>query len=175
MNNELEASNLDSINIDAQAKLKKAKQKKSLIRIVKFIIFSISAGAIQLITFTILNEKAKMQYWGAYLIALTLSVLYNFTINRKFTFKSANNVPLAMFLVAIFYAIFTPLSTIAGNALQTHHRANEYLILGVTMLSNLLLEFLYLRFIVYKNSINTNKHGQKEKEQLDKITDKTMV
>ncbi len=126
----------------------------NLVHIIKFTLFSISAGIIQIITFTLLNEVLKLVYWPAYLIALTLSVLWNFTLNRKFTFKSAANVPLAMFKVACFYLVFTPLSTWWGDAL-TNIGWNEYLVLGGTMIINFITEFLFTRFFVYRNQINT--------------------
>ncbi|AIO18776.1 GtrA-like protein [Candidatus Izimaplasma bacterium HR1] len=77
---------------------------------VKFFFFSVSAGLIQILSFTILHELFNLIYWPSYLVALILSVLWNFTLNRKFTFKSAANVPIAMMKVTVFYAIFTPLS-----------------------------------------------------------------
>ena len=71
--------------------------KKEILRIVKFTLFSISAGVIQVGSFTILNELIfKSGYWVQYLISVVLSVVWNFTLNRNFTFKSANNVPIAM-------------------------------------------------------------------------------
>ena len=88
---------------------------KEWIRAGKFLLFSTGAGIIQVISFTILNEWVKTGYWFSYLVALTLSVLFNFTVNRKFTFKAANNVPIAMMKVGLFYLIFTPVSTWAGN------------------------------------------------------------
>jgi len=121
---------------------------------VKFLLFSISAGIIQAISFTFFFEIIHFVYWPSYLIALTLSVIWNFTLNRKFTFKSAANVPKAMFKVAIYYVIFTPLSTWWGDAL-TNIEWNEYLVLFLTMLTNLVTEFLYTKFFVYKNQINT--------------------
>lgn len=127
-----------------------------MIRFLKFVLFSISAGLIQIMSFTIMNEVVKMKYWPAYLIALTLSVVWNFTINRKFTFKSASNVPVAMAKVAAFYVVFTPLSTWWGNALD-NLGVNEYLILIGTMVINFVTEFLFQRFVVFRDSIDTAK------------------
>lgn len=131
-------------------------KKAEMIRFLKFVLFSISAGLIQIVSFTIMNEVVKMKYWPAYLIALTLSVVWNFTINRKFTFKSASNVPVAMAKVAAFYVVFTPLSTWWGNALD-NLGVNEYLILIGTMVINFVTEFLFQRFVVFRNSIDTAK------------------
>lgn len=129
-------------------------KKQEFIRFIKFVLCSISAGVIQTVTFTLLNEIAKFKYWPAYLIALVLSVVWNFTANRKFTFKSANNIPVAMTKVALFYVVFTPLSTWWGDAL-TNIGVNEYIVLIGTMVINFITEFLYQRFFVFKNSINT--------------------
>lgn len=129
-------------------------KKAEMIRFLKFVLFSISAGLIQIVSFTIMNEVVKMKYWPAYLIALTLSVVWNFTINRKFTFKSASNVPVAMAKVAAFYVVFTPLSTWWGNALD-NLGVNEYLILIGTMVINFVTEFLFQRFVVFRDSIDT--------------------
>ncbi len=120
----------------------------------KFFFFSVSAGIIQAISFTLLNEILRLEYKYAYLIALTLSVLWNFTLNRKFTFKSAANIPIAMMKIAIFYAIFTPLSTWWGDSL-TDIGWNEYIVLGGTMITNLVSEFLYTKYFMYRNQINT--------------------
>ena len=128
-------------------------KKAEMIRFLKFVLFSISAGLIQIVSFTIMNEVVKMKYWPAYLIALTLSVVWNFTI-RKFTFKSASNVPVAMAKVAAFYVVFTPLSTWWGNALD-NLGVNEYLILIGTMVINFVTEFLFQRFVVFRDSIDT--------------------
>ncbi|MBQ3493064.1 MAG: GtrA family protein [Clostridia bacterium] len=127
---------------------------KEFFRAVKFLIISISAGLIQVGTFTLFNEVFKWNYWVAYLPSLLLSVLWNFTINRKYTFKSANNVKIAMILVLAFYVVFTPVSTILGNVAE-NSGANEYLVLAITMISNFVLEFLYTRYVVYRNSCDT--------------------
>ena len=129
-------------------------KKESFMQAFKFLMFSISAGGIQALTFTLLFEIAHFIYWPSYLIALTLSILWNFTLNRKFTFKAANNIPVAMMKIAIYYAIFTPLSTWWGDAL-TNIGWNAYLVLFLTMVVNLVSEFLVTKYIVYRNAINT--------------------
>lgn len=132
----------------------KDKYNENTVHAVKFFLFSISAGIIQAISFTIMNEVFKLEYKYGYLIALTLSVLWNFTLNRKFTFKSAANIPIAMTKVFIFYLIFTPLSTWWGDGL-TGIGWNSYIVLFGTMITNLVSEFIYTKYFVYKNQINT--------------------
>ena len=132
---------------------------------VKFVLFSCSAGIIQAVSFALLNETVKWKYWPSYLIALTLSVLYNFTVNRKFTFKSAANIPVAMLKVFGYYCVFTPVSTVLGNYCKETLGINEYIVLAVTMISNLVTEFLFCRFVVYRNSINTQNTEDKKPER----------
>lgn len=132
--------------------------KKEFLRTVKFVLFSISAGVIQVASFALFEEVLHLIHWLSYLISLVLSVLWNFTLNRKFTFCSANNVPVAMLKVAAFYLVFTPLSTwwtaaLTGEAVGW----NEYLVLAITMASNFVLEYLYDRFFVFGKSIDTAK------------------
>ena len=132
--------------------------KAELIRTVKFVLFSASAGIIQVLSFSLLNELLHLSYWVSYLISLSLSVLWNFTLNRKFTFHSAANVPIAMAKVAGFYLVFTPLSTWWTAALTEPAYGimwNEYLVLAITMLTNFVTEYLFDRFLVFGNSIDT--------------------
>lgn len=130
------------------------KQKETTTQFIKFTLFSISAGAIQVLTFTLMYEILSIIYWPSYLTALVLSVVWNFTFNRKFTFKSAANVPIAMIKVAAYYAVFTPLSTWWGDALESAGW-HGFIILGGTMIINFITEFLFTRFVVYHNQINT--------------------
>lgn len=125
------------------------KNKNNIIQIVKFTFFSLSAGVIQIGTFTLLNETISWPYWPSYLISLVLSILWNFTLNRKFTFKSAANIPLAMLKVALFYAVFTPVTTVGGNYLD-QIGWNEYVILVLTMMLNFVTEFIYTKYYVFK-------------------------
>lgn len=122
-------------------------KKKAVLQALKFTLFSAGAGIIQFGSFTLLYELASFPEWLAHLIALTLSVLFNFTLNRKFTFKAANNVAFAMFLAGVFYLVFTPLSTIYMKVVSQY--INPYFAEISVMLINLVLEFLYTKFIVY--------------------------
>lgn len=136
-------------------------KKAELIRGVKFFLFSVSAGVIQIGVFTLLNELAGLEYWVSYLIALVLSVVWNFTFNRKFTFKSATNVPIAMIKVACYYAVFTPLSTLLEFYL-TSINWNEYLVTAINMVINFTTEFLYQRFFVFGKSLDTAVSNKEE-------------
>ena len=131
--------------------------KKESLRTVKFLLFSISAGVIQIVSFAVFEEVFHFAHWLSYLLALVLSVIWNFTFNRKFTFKSNANVAKAMTLVALFYVVFTPLSTLLEHFLTDSVHMNEYLVTIINMLLNFVLEFLYQRFVVYKNSIDTSE------------------
>ncbi|MBR6765799.1 MAG: GtrA family protein [Clostridia bacterium] len=132
-------------------------KKKELIRTVKFILFSISAGVIQIGSFTLLFELLHLQEWIAYAVSLTLSVLWNFTLNRKFTFHSASNVPVAMVKVALFYLVFAPLSTWWTAYFTETLKVNAYVVEIGTMLINFVTEYLYQRLIVFRKSIDTDK------------------
>ena len=103
----------------------------------KFLLFSCSAGLIELGSFALFNEVFHWAHWAAYLTALVLSVLWNFTCNRRYTFRSSEKVVRAMALVFLYYCAFTPLSTLLEHRLPT--------------------EFLFQRFVVYRHSLDTNK------------------
>ncbi len=155
-------------------------KRANIIQAVKFALFSMSAGIIQIGSFTIMKElilKAPFTqeffstheaigaliendtYGPVYLVALLLSVIWNFTFNRKFTFKSAANIPVAMLKVLGFYLVFTPVSTVLGSLATTHifggSDLGEYVVLGITMLCNMVTEYLFCKFVVYRNQENT--------------------
>ncbi len=135
-----------------------SEKKKEFIRALKFTLLSISAGVIQIASDAVFNELLHFVPWLSYLLSLILSVLWNFTLNRKFTFCSANNVPIAMMKVAGFYLVFTPLST-WWTAVLTGAKVgwNEYLVLIMTMLINFVTEYLFDRFFVFGKSIDSAK------------------
>ena len=132
-------------------------KKKEIVRVIKFALFSASAAIVQILSFTLLNEVFKWNYWACYLPSLLLSIIWCFTLNRNFTFKSANNIPIAMAKTLLFYAVFTPATTILGNFLVENLLWNEYLVTAMNMVLNFVLEFLYQRFFVFGKSIDTKK------------------
>ncbi len=129
--------------------------KKELMQVIKFTLFSVSAGIIQVGAFALMEIFIK-EYWIPYLTSLLLSILWNFTLNRRYTFRSAANVPAAMAKVLGFYLVFTPLSTYLGDLAEAHG-ANDFLILVITMLANFVLEFLFCKFVVYRGKEDTLK------------------
>lgn len=154
------------------------KSKGEVWQFIKFALFSASAGIIQILSFTLMSEVIiklpflqnlmetnrtfskimSNEYGPMYLIALLLSVIWNFTFNRKFTFKSAANVPIAMLKVLAFYCVFTPVSTLLGNYFTAKYAdvtAINYIVLACTMACNMTTEFLYDKFVVFKGSENT--------------------
>ena len=143
----------------------KKAQRQELLRTVKFTLFSISAGLIEILSFTLLERMTNWPYWPKYLIALVLSVLWNFTLNRRYTFRSAGNVPLAMLKVALYYLVFTPLSTWLGSFLADKLGWNEYMVTALNMIMNFVTEYLFDRFVVFRQTIDTNDLAKKEAEK----------
>lgn len=148
---------------------KQKKDRKEFWRAVKFTIISISAGIVQTLSYTLCYEAIKLNHWIASAIGLVLSVIWNFTINRKITFKSISNVTKAMLLVAAFYAVFGPLAIWLNYLAEG--MANGYLLLFATMVVNLILEYVYMRLVVYRNSCDTmpakTEKNEKEKTETD--------
>ena len=136
--------------------------KHELLRTVKYVLIAASAGIIQFGSFTLMNELIGWDYWLSYLIALILSVVWNFTFNRRYTFKSASNIPKAMALVFAYYCVFTPLSTLLEHYLTDKLHWNEYLVTALNMLLNLATEFPFQRFVVFRKTIDTNDLAEKE-------------
>ena len=168
-----------------------SEKKKSILMFIKFALFSCSAGLIQIVSFTLMNELLlpssfiqnliqenetfgkimESEYGPIYLVALILSVLWNFTINRKFTFKSAANVPIAMLKVFGYYLVFTPISTLLGNYFTDDVMINEYIVLGVTMVINMVTEYLFTRYVVYRNQIGTAEKKEEDIEDENKAVE----
>ena len=141
------------------------KKRKEARGVLKFVMFSASAGIIEIVVFTLMETLMDLPYWPCYLVALICSVLWNFTLNRHFTFQSANNVPIAMLKVAAFYCVFTPVTTIGGNYLAETLGWNEYLVTGLNMACNFVTEFLYDRFFVFGKSLDTNNRAKRQEQK----------
>ena len=142
---------------------KSGKSRKEIIRAIKFALVSASAGIVEIGVFTVMNEFTGLKYWPCYLTALVASVVWCFTINRRYTFKSTKNVPRAMAMVFAFYLVFTPATTILGNYLAETLHWNEYLVTGINMALNLSLEYLYDTFIVYRGEMDNNDIAAKDR------------
>ena len=137
------------------------KDKKEIFRAIKFLMFSISAGVIEIVSFTLLDLIPSLGYVLKAYVSLSLSVLWNFTLNRKFTFQSANNVPIAMLKTLGYYAVFAPLSIhLADMYLVQTLGWNEILVKFVTMLVNFVTEFIFQRLVVYGKSVDTNERAK---------------
>lgn len=138
--------------------MKTKNRHQELIRSIKFTLFSISAGIIQIGSYTLFFELLHWNEWLCNLVSLILSVVWNFTLNRKYTFKSAANVPVAMAKVAGFYLVFAPLSTWWTAVLTEPAYGivwNGYLVELLTMLTNFVTEYLFDRFFVFGKSLDT--------------------
>lgn len=144
----------------------KLSREENIKQVVKFVLFSCSAGIIQFSTCALLYNVLHMPYWISYLTSLILSVLWNFTLNRNYTFKSATNVPVAMLKVAGYYCVFTPVSTFAGDYFEGIG-VHGLIVLSITMIINLITEFLFCRFVVYRNSIGTKEVKKRKKEDVN--------
>lgn len=138
-------------------------KKQQFLQIIKFIYFSIGAGIVEIVSFTILNEFIGASIEICDIVSLILSVLFNFTLNRRFTFKSASNLPLSMSLIALFYLFFTPAGT-AFIVWLVSLGVNEYIAKGSKMVINLILEYLYCKFIIYRKNENTNNIATNKKD-----------
>ncbi len=143
---------------------------------VKFTLFSASAGLIQIGTYTLMYEALHWAPWLSYLVSLILSVLWNYTFNRTYTFRSDADVRRSMLLVGLFYLVFTPVSTwwtaaltgenpFTGAQASSDPLMNNYVVQIGTMLINFVTEFLYQKFVVYRNSIDTNERARKANKQ----------
>lgn len=142
---------MSKVCLTSQTSFSYNRTMKNFGQVIKFTLFSISAGVIQLAVSEIMYDLIHINYWVSYLTSLILSVVWNFTFNRKFTFKSANNVPFAMFLVLVYYAVFTPASTVWGNAMEKAGIAG-ILVTAFSMIVNFITEFLWQKFVVFRNS-----------------------
>lgn len=143
-----------------------SQSKTSVWQMIKFTLFSASAGMIQVGSFALLETVFHLPYWPSYLISLVLSVVWNFTFNRRYTFRSDANVTKSMLLVALFYVVFTPASTWWGDAL-TKAGWNDFLVLAITMIANFVLEFLYQRYVVYRNTVDTNDVARRAQQKTE--------
>ena len=141
-----------------------SEKRKEIFRFIKFALFSASAGIIEIVVFTLLNELIGWGYWACYLPALVLSVVWNFTLNRRYAFRAEGSYTRQMLLVFLFYCFFTPVSTLVGDWLADTVGWNEYLVTALNMVANFVLEFLYDRFVVFRGKVDTNAVARRHAE-----------
>ena len=137
---------------------------KEILRFIKFALFSASAGIVEIVVFTLLNELARWGYWACYLPALVLSVVWNFTLNRRYAFRAEGSYARQMLMAFLFYLVFTPASTLLGDWLADGLGWNEYLVTALNMIANFVLEFLYDKLVVFRGQIDTNEVARKKQE-----------
>ena len=137
-------------------------KKREILRFIKFTLFSVSAGIIEILVFTLLNELSPWGYWACYLPALVLSVVWNFTLNRRYAFRAEGSYTRQMLMALLFYAVFTPASTLLGDYLADTLGWNGYLVTALNMIANFALEFLYDRFVVFRGQVDTNELARKK-------------
>ncbi|MFT8728183.1 MAG: GtrA family protein [Liquorilactobacillus ghanensis] len=147
----------------------KTSSRKELLRTIKYFTFTTSAGVVEMSSFTLLTQFSSFPYWSRYLVALVLSVIWNFSLNRRFTFKSNNNIPIAMLKVVFYYSIFTPISTIGGNYLVTVLHWNDYLVTIINLLCNGITEYLYQRFFVFGATLDSREIIRHKPTDLDHL------
>lgn len=139
------------------------KQKRQeILRFIKFTLFSLSAGIIEILVFTLLNELTPWGYWACYLPALVLSVVWNYTLNRRYTFRSDCSYTRQLLMALLFYAVFTPVSTLGGDYLADTLGWNEYLVTAINMIANFVLEFLYDKYVVFRGLVDTNEVARRK-------------
>ena len=133
-----------------------SEKKKEFLRTLKYLFFSVGAAVIQVGSFTLMEEVFHVTHWLSYLVSLILSIIWMFTLNRKYTFRSSNNIPVAMLKTLAYYAVFTSLSTWWTAVLTGSNVGwNEYLVLGITMIINCSTEYIFDRFVVFGDSLDT--------------------
>ena len=141
---------------------------KEFWRFIKFVLFSISAGVIEIVSFALLSELTPLKEWISYIISVVLSVIWNFTFNRKFTFKSANNIPIAMLKVTLFYVVFIPLTALLEKFLTEDLLWPGILATAINMVLNFILEFFYQRYFVFGKSLDSNtKEAIKDENKVE--------
>ena len=141
---------------------------KEFWRFIKFVLFSISTGVIEIVSFALLSELTPLKEWISYIISVVLSVIWNFTFNRKFTFKSANNIPIAMLKVALFYVVFIPLTALLEKFLTEDLLWPGLLATAINMVLNFILEFFYQRYFVFGKSLDSNtKEAIKDENKVE--------
>lgn len=117
-----------------------------------FLYFSLGAGVIKLVSFLLLSLIDSGH--GAVLVlaeivSVVLSGLFNFTWNRKFTFRSTNNIVPGMFLYGLYSLIATP--AVASFIVDLTRRGwADWLAKAMKMALHFILDSLYCKFVIFR-------------------------
>ena len=136
---------------------------KEFFRTIKYFIVAASAGLIQFGVNVLLFKVTPMPYWICYDIALILSVIWNFTINRKATFKSVGNIPIAMLKVLGYYAVFGPIATVAAVFVKEDNPYYWLITIGLIIINGV-TEYLFMRLFVFRKEIDSAVKAKEAKQ-----------
>ena len=162
----------------------KREKRKGVMQFIKYALCAASAGIIQIVLFSILQavipsngktihfivEDMDLVTFIATTVALCASILWNFTFNRKFTFKDAGNVPKAMILAFLFYVPFYPFQTwyvhtIKSLLVEAIGTDGAGIIAeGTVMIINFALEFMWQKFVVFRKPKDKQENKTEENE-----------
>ena len=162
----------------------KREKRKGVMQFIKYALCAASAGIIQIVLFSILQavipsngktihfivEDMDLVTFIATTVALCASILWNFTFNRKFTFKDAGNVPKAMILAFLFYVPFYPFQTwyvhtIKSLLVEAIGTDGAGIIAeGTVMIINFALEFMWQKFVVFRKPKDKKENKTEENE-----------
>ena len=162
----------------------KKEKRKGVMQFIKYALCAASAGIIQIVLFSILQavipsngktihfivEDMDLVTFIATTVALCASILWNFTFNRKFTFKDAGNVPKAMILAFLFYVPFYPFQTwyvhtIKSLLVEAIGTDGAGIIAeGTVMIINFALEFMWQKFVVFRKPKDKKENKTEENE-----------
>ncbi|MDO5025763.1 MAG: GtrA family protein [Trueperella sp.] len=148
----------------------KIKLTETQLQAVKFTLLSGTAAVVEAGSYALFLALDLMPVSWAQAISVALSVLWNFTLNRKFTFKSTGNVPFAMLLVSLFYVAYIPISSVLAG-LMDDAGMHPAVIKIIWLLINFVGEFIWWKYVVFGigerwlDSITKRKAAKNEAEK----------
>ena len=131
----------------------RAKTKNGWLQFLQFVVVSLGAGVIEYATFALMTwivPDNKTMLVAAEVTSVVLSCLFNFTVNRKYTFHSSSNIPLGMLLYGVYYAFLATPAGVWFLLFLTQGGMHELLAKAVKMLVNFIFDYLFCKFILFQ-------------------------